>query len=85
MGQVNQVEVAYDTLVEGGSVPGLVTEALLHGDDRSTLLIAAEAHSREEWHLYDESVVTLTDLKAADSLRWLPERRPWRSTEGLAP
>jgi hypothetical protein len=84
-GPVNQVEVVYDTLVEGGACPGLVTEALLHGDNRSTLLIAAAAYSRSEWHLYDGSVVALTDPRAADTLEWVPERRPWRSTEGRRP
>ena len=57
------------TVVEGGARPGLVSEALLHSNNRSTLLIAAEANSRSEWHLYDESVVALTDPTAADTLR----------------
>jgi hypothetical protein len=42
------VEVVYDTVVEGGQAPGLVTEVPLHGDNPSTLLIAAEAYSRHE-------------------------------------
>jgi hypothetical protein len=82
-GRVNQVEVVYDTLADGASNPGVVTEVLLHGQGRSTLLIAAEAYSPDEWHLYDESVVALPNLAAADRLRWIPDRRPWRSTEGL--
>jgi hypothetical protein len=82
---VNQVEVVYDTLVEGGSAPGLVSEVLLHGDDCSTLLIAAEAYDRDEWRLYDESVVALSGLTDADALTWLPSRQPWRSTEGAPP
>jgi hypothetical protein len=81
-GPVHQVEVVYDTVVEGGVCPGLVTEVLLHGDDRSTLLIAAEAYSRSEWHLYDESVVALTDPAAADALEWLPGRQSWRPSGG---
>lgn len=79
-GRINQVEVVYDTTVEGGQGPGLVTEALLHDDNRSTLLIAAEAYSRNEWHLYDESVVALTDSAAADVLGWHPDRQRWQST-----
>lgn len=81
-GRINQVEVAYDTVVEGGRAPGLVTEVLLHGDDASTMFIAAEAYSRDEWRLFDESVVALTDPTAADALDWIPARRTWRSTEG---
>jgi hypothetical protein len=84
-GPVNQVEVVYDTVVEGGACPGLVTEALLHSDNRSTLLIAAEAYSRSEWHLYDESVVALTDPTAADALEWLPGRQRWRPTQEPRP
>lgn len=84
-GRVNQVEVVYDTLADGALNPGVVTEVLLHGDGRSTLLIAGEAYSRDEWHLYDESVVALPDLAAADRLRWVPGRRPWQSTEGPLP
>jgi hypothetical protein len=84
-GWVNQAEVVYDTLVEGGATPGLVTEVLFHGDDRSTLLIAAEAYARDGWLLYDESVVALPGLPDADALTWLPTRQPWRSTEGAPP
>ena len=29
-GRVNAVEVVFDTMVEGGSSPGLITETLLH-------------------------------------------------------
>lgn len=79
-GRMTAVEVVYNTVVEGGLSPGLLTEALLHGESGSTLLIAAEAYSRDEWHLYDESVVALTDPSAADSLGWVPPRRPWRPT-----
>lgn len=80
-GRINKVEVVLDTSVEGGSAPGLVTEVLLHGDTSSSLLIAAEAYSRYEWHLYDESVVVLSDVGAADALDWIPARRRWRPTE----
>jgi hypothetical protein len=85
IGRVNQVEVVYDTVVEGGLCPGLITEVLLHGDSRSTLLIAAEAYSRNEWCLYDESVVALTDPTAADALQWSPRRQGWTPTEGRRP
>jgi hypothetical protein len=84
-GRINQVEVVYDTVVEGGRCSGLVSEALLHGERASTHLIAAEAYSRDEWHLYDESVVALTDPAAADALDWIPARRRWRPTEGAPP
>lgn len=82
-GPINQVEVVYDTIVEGGRCAGLVSEVLLHGDHASTLLIAAEAYSRHEWHLFDESVVALTEPTTADSLAWIPERHRWRRTEGV--
>jgi hypothetical protein len=52
-GRIKAVEVVLDTLVEGGSAPGLVTEALIHGASTSMLLVAAEAYSPHEWHLYD--------------------------------
>lgn len=76
-GRINRVEVVYDTEVEGGSAPGLLTEVVLHGDTTATHLIAAEAYSRDEWHLYDESIVALTDPTAADALKWFPARRHW--------
>lgn len=47
---------------------GLLTEVLLHGETGTTLLIAAEAYSREEWPLHDESVVALPSPAAADPL-----------------
>ncbi|MEU1686467.1 hypothetical protein [Micromonospora sp. NPDC005707] len=81
-GPINQVEVVYDNVVEGRHDAGLVSEVLLHGDHASTLLIAAEAYSRHEWHLFDESVVALTDPTTADALAWIPERHRWRRTEG---
>lgn len=81
-GPIRAVDVTYDTTVEGGRCAGLVTEALLHGDTGTTLLIAAEAYSSNEWHLYDESVVALPSLEAADRLEWFPPRMPWRSTSG---
>ncbi|MFT4227051.1 hypothetical protein [Micropruina sp.] len=84
-GRINQVEVVYDITVEGCLAPGLVTEVLLHGDTASTLLIAAEAYSRDEWHLYDESVVALPDPAQADTLAWIPTRTIWRPTEGRRP
>jgi hypothetical protein len=85
-GSIRRVDVVYDTLVEGGSAPGVLSEVLLQGDTGSTLLIAAEAYSRDEWHLFDESVVVLTDtrdlpvpvLTSADSLTWIPPRQTWR-------
>ncbi len=80
-GRINKVEVVLDTLVEGGSAPGLVTEVLLHGDASSSLLLAAESYSRGEWHLYDESVVVLPDVSASDAIDWIPPRRKWRPTE----
>lgn len=79
-GWINKVEVVFDTLVDGGSAPGLVSEVVLHGDTSSTLLIAAEAYSRGEWHLYDESVVVVPDAATADLLDWVPPRRKWSST-----
>lgn len=84
-GRINRVEVVFDTLVEGGSAPGLVTEVLLHGDTSSTLLVAAEAYSRHEWHLYDESIVVLDDVATADALGWVPIRRRWHPTEVSSP
>jgi hypothetical protein len=79
-GPIRQVEIVCDTLVEGATSSGLITEALIHGDAGSTLLIAAEAYSREEWHLYDESIVALASLDDADTLDWVPARQRWRST-----
>ena len=81
-GPIKQVEIVVDTLVDGWHDAGVLTEALLHGEAGSTLLIAAEAYSRDEWHLYDESVVALTGLAAADGLQWIPDRTCWRSTAG---
>ncbi len=80
-GRINYVEVVYDTAVKGGRDPGLVTEVLLHCDNATTLLIAAEAYSQQEWHLFDESVVALTEPTVADALIWIPERRRWGRTE----
>ena len=77
-GRISHVEIVYDTTVDGGAGPGLVTEALLRSKDRSTLLIAAEAYSGNEWCLYDESIVALTDPASADALDWLPERTRWQ-------
>lgn len=79
-GPITQVEIVVDTLVEGSLGAGVITEALLRSEADSTLLIAAEAYSRDEWHLYDESVVAVSGLAAADGLRWIPERTRWRST-----
>jgi hypothetical protein len=84
-GAITAVEVAYDTVVIGGFSPGLVTEALLHGEGGSLLLIAAEADGRDTWILFDEAVVALAGLSAADRLAWFPERRTWRSTRGARP
>ena len=61
----------------GRQCPGLVTEVVLHGETTATHLIAAEAYSRDEWHLYDESIVVLTDPTATDALKWFPARRYW--------
>ncbi|MFD3701551.1 hypothetical protein ACFWUP_00235 [Nocardia sp. NPDC058658] len=79
-GQIRAVEVVLDTSVDGGSTPGSVTEAVLHGYTTSTLLIAAEAYSHDEWHLYGELVVVLPDPSAVDALDWIPPRRTWRPT-----
>jgi hypothetical protein len=79
-GRITAVDLAYDTLIDGGSAPGLTTEALLHGDRRSTLLLAAEAYSRNEWRLHDESVVAVREPATADTLDWIPARRPWTPT-----
>jgi hypothetical protein len=76
-GRVERVELAYDTTVKGGHSPGLVTEVRLHGESTTTHLIAAEAYSRNEWHLYDESVTALTNPTAADTLAWFPPRQRW--------
>lgn len=80
-GRINKVEVVLDTVVEGGSAPGLISEVLLHGDTSSSLLMAAEPYSRDEWHLYDESVVVLPDVAVADALDWIPPKRRWHPTE----
>jgi hypothetical protein len=80
-GRITKVEVVLDTSVEGATAPGLVTEVLLHGDTSSSLLIAAEAYTRREWHLFDESVVVLPGVDAADALDWVPARRRWLPTE----
>ncbi len=79
-GAIRAVEVVFDTTVEGSFDAGLVTEVLLHGERGTVLLVAAEAYSRNEWHLYDESVVALTSLETADRLEWVPRRTPWHST-----
>lgn len=76
-GRVMRTEVALDTLADGGWEPGVVSELLLQGETSSTLFIAAEAYSRDEWHLHDESVVVLSGTSAADALSWIPERRSW--------
>lgn len=81
-GPVNQIEVVYDTTADGASTSGVLTEVLLHADAGSTLLIAAEAYSADEWRLFDESVVSLPSLAAAERLTWIPARKPWRSTKG---
>ena len=83
-GRINAVEVVFDT-TEGAAGSGVVTEALLHGENVTTLLVAAEAYSREEWHLYDESIVALTDTTAADQLEWIPPRHAWRPTQRRRP
>lgn len=77
-GVIRAVEIVYDTTVPGCHLPGLVTEALLHGERASTLLVAADAYGEDEWHLYDDAVVALSGTGAADALDWIPSRRPWR-------
>lgn len=79
-GPIKQVEIVVDTLVDGGVGAAVLTEALLHGEAGSTHLIAADAYSREEWHLYDEAIVALAGLPVADGLQWTPERTRWRSS-----
>lgn len=76
-GPITHVELAFDTTVDGGQGPGLVTEVVLYGDGTSTLLLAAEAYSRDEWHLHDESVVAVSDPRRADELLWVPVRQGW--------
>lgn len=78
-GHINMVEVVVDTVLEGVWAPGLVSEVLLRGEASSTLLIAADAYSRDEWHLFSDSIVVLDGLASADSLEWYPARIPWRS------
>lgn len=82
-GRINKVEVVLDTEVEQNWFrgPGVVSEALLHGDTSSSLLIAAEARSRDEWCLYDDAVVVLPGVAVADALDWVPPRRKWRPTQ----
>lgn len=80
-GAIRSVEVVYDTTVEGGQCPGLVTEVLLHTDGGALLLLAAEAYGVNEWHLYDESVVVVPDAGRAHAMTWMLARQPWRSTE----
>jgi hypothetical protein len=82
-GRINKVEVVFDTELDEKWLrgPGVVSEVLLHGDTSSSLLIAAEAYSRDEWHLYDESVVVLPDVTVADALPWIPARHKWRPTQ----
>ncbi|WP_155856067.1 hypothetical protein [Cellulomonas sp. URHD0024] len=81
-GRITAVEVVYDTTIDGLRDPGLLTEVLLHSETGITLLIAAEAYSREEWHLHDESVVALPSPAAADRLHWDGPRKPWHPSEG---
>lgn len=78
-GPIRSVEVAFDITVEGGSSPGLVTEALLHGEQGGLLLIAAEAYGVEEWHLHDESVVAVPQPERVGAMTWVPARQRWRS------
>jgi hypothetical protein len=79
-GPIHRVDVAYDTTVAGGLDPGLLTEAVLHGSTAVTHLIAADAYSREEWHLHADAVTALTDPEAADTVEWIPDREPRRPT-----
>jgi hypothetical protein len=81
-GPIEHVEIVFDTLVADASSPGVLTEALFRATGHSTLLVAAEAYSRDVWRLYDESVVALAGLEVADRLDWLPERSRWRSARG---
>lgn len=77
-GRITSVDAAFDTTIDEDGVAGLLTEVFLRGDSGTTLLIAAEAYSREEWRLYDESIVALTDTTVADRLAWHPPRPSWR-------
>ena len=79
-GPITHVEIVIDTLAGDGLSTGIMSEALLHRASGSTLLIAAEAYSRDEWHLNDQSVVALPGLDAANTLPWAPARTPWNST-----
>lgn len=78
-GRIQKVEAVLDTLAEECAEPGILSEVLLHGEVSRTLLIAAEAYSRTEWKLYDESVVVLDGIASADALEWFPARRRWSS------
>lgn len=80
-GPINKVEVVFDTTVHSRGGRGMLSEVLLHGETSSSLLIAAEAYSRDDWRLYDESVVVLPDATTADMLDWHPPRRKWRPTQ----
>lgn len=80
-GPVQSVEVVYDTLVEGGRSPGLVTEVLLHTERGNLLLLAAEAYGANEWHLFDESVVAIPEPERVAAMTWVPPRQQWRSAE----
>ena len=77
-GRIEQVDVVFDTDSEEQVGTGMVTEVFMRTTADSTLLIAAEAYSRDEWHLHDESVVALRDPAVADSLRWVLPRARWR-------
>ncbi|WP_454041400.1 hypothetical protein [Cellulosimicrobium sp. Marseille-Q8652] len=84
-GRLTQVDALYDTVADGLASPGrgVLTEVLIRGDNGSALLVAAEAYSRGEWHLYDESVVILADMAVADSLAWIPRRQQWRASPAV--
>ena len=76
-GPVRSVDVVYDTTVDGRHAAGLVTEVLLRARTEAVLLIAAEAYGRDEWHLYDESVVAIPQPQRADTMSWIPARQAW--------
>lgn len=80
-GPIRAVDLVLDTSVAGAAGPGVVTEAVLHGEEAALLLVAAEAYGTDEWHLHDQSVVVVTDPRLADELTWIPPRAPWPLAE----
>ncbi|MFD0973036.1 hypothetical protein ACFQ3X_30935, partial [Plantactinospora endophytica] len=57
----------------------ILAEVVLHVQGRSLLLMAGELYESAQQRLVftrcDESVLVFTDLSAAESVDWVPERR----------